>query len=107
MKLWVGLAGVKGNPKCKSFRRFGKGKGAHVHIAAWAKTRGAFKERVQRAVDELDCILVEFDDVSSLDARIESGDCPDQFLDMRRVATENPANAIFGDFHIWSQDDAN
>ena len=107
MELWVGLAGLKANPKCKDFRRFGKGKGAYVHVAAWAESRDAYEKRVQRAADELDCILVELDDVGLLETRIASGDFPEQFIDMRRTAADHRDDAVFGDFHIWYQDDSN
>src|SRR5438128_10973505 len=55
MELWIGLAGLKANPNCTNFKRFGKGKGAYVHIATWADSRDAFEQRVKKAVEELDC----------------------------------------------------
>jgi hypothetical protein len=42
MRLWIAPAGLKPNPKCKGFRRFDGGEGAHVHITAWAESREAF-----------------------------------------------------------------
>jgi len=61
MRLWIGLAELKPNPKCKGFRRFDGGKGAYVHIAAWAESREALESRVQREEKEIDCILCEID----------------------------------------------
>jgi hypothetical protein len=107
MELWVGLAGLKANPKSKSFRRFGKGKGAYVHVAAWAETPAAFEERVRRAADELDCILVDLDDVELLETEMDRDEVPEQFTDMLRMAKERPGDAVFGDFHIWHEDEAN
>jgi hypothetical protein len=46
--VWFGLACVKANQKAKSFRRFGKGKGAHVNVVAWADSQAAFEEKVKR-----------------------------------------------------------
>lgn len=107
MQLWVGLAGVKPNPQCKEFRRFGEGKGAYIHSAAWAESQAAFGERIKRAVEELDCILCEWDDVSLLEARLEGDDYPEEFLDMRTTAVDNPDDTVFGTFHIWLQNDDN
>ena len=59
MDLWTGLACLKANPKVKTFRRFGKGKGAFVNVVACVESQEAFQERVKRHVEELDCILVE------------------------------------------------
>jgi hypothetical protein len=103
MELWIGLAGLKANPKCANFHRFGKGKGAYVHIAAWAESREAFELRVRRAAEEIDTVLVELADVDLLEARIASGDCPEQFRDISDMA----AIAVFGDFSIWHSDDSN
>lgn len=104
MKLWIGLAGLKPKPKCK---RFGKGKGAYVHIAAWAESREAFEEHVKKRVDGLDCYLWDFDDVGLIEDRIKSGDFPDEFLDIQSVAIRNPQDTVYGDFHVWERNDAN
>jgi len=93
--------------KCKNFRRFGGGKGAYVHIVAWAESPKAFEKRVQRAVEELDCILVELDDVAALETLMASPNSPEQFIDMRKTATDHPNDAVFGDFHIWDREDSN
>lgn len=107
MELWIGLAGLKARPKCKNFRRFGKGKGAYVHIAAWAESRPAFEERLKRAVEELDCVLVDLDEVEPLESKIASCDSPEQFIDIQKTATDHPNDAVFGDFYIWHRDDSN
>lgn len=107
MSLWICLAGVKPNPKCKGFRRFGKGKGAYVHIAAWAESRAAFEQRIIQEVDEIDCVLHDFDDVDLLDNRMRQSDYPDEFIDILKTATSRPEAAVFGEFHIWLKDDAN
>jgi hypothetical protein len=107
MELWIGLAGLKANPDCKNFKRFGEGKGAYVHIAAWADSREVFEERVRKAAEELDCILYDLDDVSTLDSRMNAPDYPEEFLDMRKTAINRPDDTVFGAFHIWQQEDAN
>jgi hypothetical protein len=104
MELWICLAGLKPTRKCK---RFGNGKGAYVHIAAWADSRGAFEERVRRAAEELDCSLVDFDDVQPFEERIDSLDYSEELSEMRVTAMDNPNDAVFGKFHIWLQDEAN
>ena len=91
MRLWIGLARLKPNPKCKRFRRFDSGKGAYVHIAAWAEPREAFESRVQREAEEIDCILCGIDDVALL----------------RTTATNQPEAAVFGTFHRWMSHDSN
>jgi len=106
MELWVGLAGLKANPDCKNFRRFGSGKGAYVHIAAWADSREGFEKRIQGAVEELDCILVELDDVAPLETRVAPGDFPEEFIDIRRTAADHPNDTVFGEFYIWHRDDS-
>jgi hypothetical protein len=78
-----------------------------VHVAVWAESRDAFQKRIERAAHELDCVLVELDDVEPLEARIASGDAPEQFIDIRNTAVEHPDDAIFGDFHIWKRADSN
>ena len=105
MELWIGLAGLKANPNCTNFKRFGKGKGAYVHIAAWADSRDAFEQRVKKAVEELDCILYELDDVSTLESKMKTADYPEEFLDMRRAAMNHLEDAVFGNSHIWQQED--
>ena len=107
MKLWVGLAGLKPNKKSKNFKRFGKGKGAYVHVAAWADSRETFADRVKRAAEELDCVLYDLDDVSLLETRMKTPEYPDEFLNMYKTAQGHPQDAVFGDFHVWHQDDSN
>lgn len=107
MRLWIGLAGLKPNPKCKGFRRFDGGKGAYVHIATWAESREAFESRVQREAEEIDCILCEIDDVALLEKRLEAADDQEELIDMRTTATNQPEAAVFGTFHIWMSDDSN
>lgn len=104
MKLWIGLAGLKPKPHCK---RFGKGKGAYVHIAAWAESRDAFEKHVKLRVEDLDCYLWDFDDVGLMEDRIGAGDFPDEFLDIQSTAMHNPQDTVYGDFHVWERDDAN
>ncbi len=90
MQLYVGLACLKANPDCKDFRRFGDGRGAYVHVLAWADSREAYSRRVQTTAEELDCILVELDDVELLETKMGSGDFPEEFLNMRNIAVRQP-----------------
>jgi hypothetical protein len=107
LKIWIGLAGLKPRPKQKDFRRFGKGKGAYVQVAAWAASPAEFEERVRKAAADLNCVLVELDDVGLLEIAIEKEDAPEHLADMLKTAEAHPADAVFGDFHIWHKDDAN
>jgi len=107
VELYVGLACLKGNPNCQDFRRFGDGRGAYVHVVAWADSREAYSRRVQTTAEELDCILVELDGVELLETRMDSGDFPEEFFVMRDTAARQPKDVIFGTFHIWHSDEAN
>lgn len=104
MRLWIGLAKVRPKPGCK---RLGKGKGAFVHICAWAKSRDSFEKRVKRAVSELDCFLDEVDDVELLEARMATGDYSDEIWEMQKTAARQRDDAVFGEFFIWHQRDEN
>jgi len=107
MDLWTGLACLKANPKVKGFRRFGDGKSAWVNVVACVESRAAFEERVKRHVEELDCILVELENVQLLEARMSREGYPEELIDMRQTATLQPQDSVFGSFHIWAQDEAN
>lgn len=107
MDLWTGLACLKANPKAKGFRRFGKGKGAWVNIVTCVESQEAFEERVKRQVEELDCILVELENVQPLEARINDEDYPEELIAMRETAARQTADTVFGTFHIWYQEDSN
>jgi hypothetical protein len=107
MDLWVGLACLKPNPNVKGFRRFGKGKGAYVHVVAWAESSQAFEEQVRRQSESLDCVLVELEDVESLEARMQADEYPDEFINMRETAMRQPKDTVFGAFHTWDQEDSN
>jgi hypothetical protein len=106
-EVWCGLACLKANPKVKNFRRFGKGRGAWVNVAAWAESRAAFEEKVKRHTEGLDCILVELDEVQLLDSRMNLSDFPDELIDMRQTANRQPNDTMFGTFHIWYQEESN
>jgi hypothetical protein len=107
MDLWTGLACLKANPKVKTFRRFGKGKGAFVNVVACVESQEAFQERVKRHVEELDCILVELEKVQLLETRMSAEDHPEELINMRQRATRQPNDTVFGTFHIWHQEDSN
>jgi hypothetical protein len=98
---------LKANPKVKNFRRFGKGKGAFVNLVAWAESKPAFEEKVKRHTEGIDCILVELENVQLLEARISLPDFPEELITMRETANRQPADTMFGTFHIWHQEDAN
>jgi hypothetical protein len=105
--IWTGLACLKANPKVKNFRRFGKGKGAYVNIAAWAESKAAFEEKVKRHTKEMDCVLVELEDVQLLESRMKLPDFPEEFINMRQTANRQQADTVFGTFHIWMQEESN
>ena len=68
MEIWTAIACLAADPACKGFRRFGdEGKGAYVNIAASAASESEFRERVNRIVPTLDCILLELDGVQLLE----------------------------------------
>jgi len=108
MELWTGIACLVADPNCKEFRRFGdEGKGAYVNVVAWAACGQEFEERVNQTAPELDCILVELDDVQLLDARLEQSDYPEELITMRTTAQRQPKDIIFGTFHTWTRSDLN
>lgn len=106
MKLWIGLASLKPKPECKRFKRFA-GKGACVHIAAWADSQVAFEEHVKKQAEELDCILSEVEDVGLLEARMAAEDYPEEFVDIRARAVSQPSDTVYGHFYSWLHDDSN
>ncbi len=105
--IWVGLACLKANPKVKNFRRFGKGKGAYVNVVAWAESKAAFEKKVKRHAEEMQCILVELEEVQLLESRINTPQFPAEFIKMRQTANRQRSDTAFGAFHIWHQEDAN
>jgi hypothetical protein len=107
MEIWTGLACLKANPKVKGFRRFGRGKGAYVNVVACAASQETFQEAVKRHAEQLDCILVELDEVQLLETRMSGDAYPEEFIDMRQTATRQPNDMVFGCFHIWEQDESN
>jgi hypothetical protein len=107
MDIWTGLACLKANPKVKGFRRFGQGKGAYVNVVACAASHETFQEAVKRHAEQLDCILVELDEVQLLETRMSSEDYPEEFIDMRQTAIRQPNDMVFGTFHIWHQEESN
>lgn len=106
-EIWVGLACLKANPKVKTFRRFGSGKGAYVNIVALAPSQAAFEEKVKRHVDGIDCILVELENVRMLEQRMKDRDFPEELITMRQTAIRQPGDSVFLTFHIWQQEDSN
>ena len=108
MELWVGLAALKPDPVCKNFRRFGKGRGAYVNVVAWAESPQEFERKVRTiAKKDLDCILVELENIERLEQRMCADEFPEEFINMRATAHRQPEDTVFGGFHTWLQDDAN
>jgi len=108
LDLWTGLACLVADPGCKEFRRFGDdGKGAYVNVVAWAKSQEHFKERVEYGAADLDCILLELDNVQPLDSRMAEEDYPEELITMRSTANRQREDIVFGTFHIWTQNHAN
>ena len=107
MELWTGLVCLVANPDCKNFRRFGEGKGAYVHVAAWAESRSHFEARVKLSAEQLDCILREIEEVGLLESKMKAEAYPEEFLDMRNTASRQPDDVVFGTFHYWLENDVN
>jgi hypothetical protein len=108
MDIWTGVACLVADPKCEGFRRFGDyGKGAYVNVVASVNSEAEFTERVERIVPTLDCILLELDHVQLIDQRIEEPDSPEELITMRSTAQSQPADLVFGKFHIWTDSDIN
>jgi hypothetical protein len=108
MEIWTGLACLVTNPKCEGFRRFGDdGKGAYVNVAAAVDSEAEFTERAERIVPTLDCILLTLENVKPIDERMEEPDYPEELIDMRSTAQAQPADLVFGEFHIWIESDIN
>ena len=106
MEIWTGIACLVADPKCKEFRRFGDdGKGAYVNIVASAASEGEFRERVNRIVPTLDCILLELEGVKLLETRMEEPDYPEELITMRSTAQRQQLDLVFGTFHTWTQSD--
>ena len=108
MEIWTGLVCLVADPACKNFKRFGDGKGAYVNVVAWAKSANHFERRVTAmAKEQLDCIVLEMEQVELLDSALQREECPDEFFTMRTTAERQPNDVIFGGFHVWAQGDAN
>jgi hypothetical protein len=108
MEVWTGVACLVADPECKQFRRFGDdGKGAYVNVVASVSSAAGFTERVERIVPTLDWILLELDHVQTLDKRMEERDYPEEPITMRSTAQRQPADLVFGTFHIWTDSDIN
>ena len=78
-----------------------------MNIVAWAHSGEEFGTRVKKAAADLDCILLELEDIQLLDQRMEEPDFPEELIEMRATAQRQRDGIIFGDFHVWVQDDAN
>lgn len=106
MEIWTGVACLRADQNCKEFRRFGEsGKGAYVNVVASVDSEAEFKERVERIVPTLDCILLELNGVQPIDKRMEEVDYPEELLTMRSTAQRQPSDLVFGTFHIWTESD--
>ena len=108
MDVWIGVACLVANPNCKEFRRFGEnGKGAYVNVAAAVNSEAEFIDRVKQIVPTLDCILLELDGVEPIDERMERPDYPEELINMRSTAQRQPADLVFGTFHVWTESETN
>ena len=58
-------------------------------------------------VPTLDCILLELEHVQLLDKRMEEPDYPEELITMLSTAQRQPADLVFGIFHIWTESDIN
>ena len=108
MEIWTGLFCVVADPACKHFKRFGDGKGAYVNVVAWAESGEHFEQRVTTiALEQLDCIVREVEQVELLEVALQREGCPEEFFTMRATAERQPNDVLFGTFHIWEQNDLN
>jgi hypothetical protein len=108
MEIWTGVACLVANPSCREFKRFEDDeKGAYVNVVASVNSEGEFAERVERIVPTLDCILLELTDVKPIDQRMEEPDYPEELIDMRSTAIQQPEDLVLGAFHVWTQGDTN
>ena len=108
MNLWTGLACLVSDPNCANFKRFGDGKGAYVHVVAWAESQERFRDRVIAiAAEQLDCIVREIEDVDLLENKMQGEDFPEEFLNMRETAHRQRNDVVFGTFHTWLESDVN
>ena len=78
-----------------------------MHVFAWADSREAYSKRVQTITEELDCILVDLEEVELLEIKMDSGDFPEEFFEMRNTAVRQPKDVVFGTFHVWHADQVN
>lgn len=104
--IWTGIACLKANSKVKNFQRF-EGEGAYANVVAWAESRAAFKEKVKRHTEGLDCILVDLEHVQLLESRMNMPDFSEELITMRQTANRQLSDTMFGTFHIWHQEDEN
>ena len=90
MELYAGLACLKANPNCKDFRRFGNRNRPLCACFRLGQLREAYSKRVQTITEELDCILVDLEEVELLEIKMDSGDFPEEFFEMRNTAVRQP-----------------
>ena len=85
------------DPACKNFKRFGDGKGAYVNVVAWAESAEHVEERVTAiALEQLDCIVREMEQVELLEVALQREGCLEGFFTMRATAERQPNDAEFG-----------
>lgn len=78
-----------------------------MNIVAWASSEEEFANRVKKTTTDLDCILLELEHIKLLEERMEEPEYPEELIEMRVTAQRRPDDIVFGDFHVWVQDDAN
>ena len=78
-----------------------------MNVVASVDSESEFTERVKRIVPTLDCIVLELDGVQPLERRMEQPDFPEELITMRSTAQRQPADLVFGTFHIWTEIDTN
>lgn len=105
--LWTGLACLKANPEVNNFRRFGNGRGAFVHLVACVESKEQLMHLVEKRAEELDCVLLELEDVQLLESRMSNPDYPEELITMCETATRQPEDTVFGTFNVWLHDESN
>jgi hypothetical protein len=89
MRLWFGMACLVPDPS-KELKRFGEdGLGAYLNIIAWACSEEEFRERVKWLATELDCTLMDLENIEPLGEDVENPEDPDELT--------------IGQFHIWTR----
>jgi hypothetical protein len=102
-EVWIGLAEVIAVTGTDAL---GKAKGAFVNVVAWANSGEHFHSKVETMATRLDLRLLGLEDVEPFSKRSVEKEVDDQIFQMADTARDNPADVVFGTFHLWNKTDA-